>query len=454
MPHLESLGCPAGAFLVVWGSPWFSGEAPSREPYPCPSQPLSGIETKHRDSRLPPKKQLKFEPVEKIASHHLRDRGDMVVAGSPTECETYIPTGTIWPSGDFSYGFRRIDWAGPGRADRRNEAQRIDDGVYAGQWSTEYLRWQDEQGQRPGRVVEALEAEAFWESGLGESEGPIGPLNLTNARNSHRVAKRPESYGRKGITGYGKNMVKSAATLIQKMPNKRTTFATVTMPTLPAHLRRELALCWPEFVRQALQWLSRKLKRVGLPGLVVSCTEIQPKRLKGFGEAYLHLHLVWPNHWARAGNWAIDVLEFRAWCESFLIRQGIWVDGAWVNVNTQQVEKSAAGYLAKYMSKGVGEIQKMAEDCGWDAIPAQWWNMTAPLRALVKKYTRKGEAVGRILDAVVEFVLNTGDMAGVEALAECVMEYEGRLLSVGWRGRLAAWYRKDLLKMIDSQSAS
>ena len=123
-------------------------------------------------------------------------------------------------------------------------------------------------------------------------------------------------------------------------------------------------------------------------------------------------------------------------------------------MDTQQVKKSAAGYLAKYMSKGSAEIEKMADDCGWEAIPSQWWNMTGPLRALVKKYTRSGGAVGRVLDMVVGYVFHTGDMEGVEVLSECTMELDGRTVGVGWRGRVTQALRKDLIKLIDSALAS
>jgi hypothetical protein len=55
-----------------------------------------------------------------------------------------------------------------------------------------------------------------------------------------------------------------------------------------------------------------------------------------------------------------------------------------------------------------------------------------------------------LLDAVVQFVIRTGDMDGIEMLAECVMQIDGRDVAVGWRGRMAAWYRKDLLRMLDT----
>lgn len=364
----------------------------------------------------------------------------------------FSPSGTIWPSGDFSLGYRKIDLHGAHKADRRSEVRRIDDGVYVGQWSSETIKFRDEYGHEGG-VLEALEANAFYESGWLEDE-TSGPLDLTNARNPHSAAKRPEKYGKLGITGYGRKMVKSAATLIQKMPGKRTTFATVTMPTLPRHLRRELALAWPEFVRQLVQWLSRQLKKQGLPPLICSVTEIQPGRLSEYREAYLHLHLVWPNHWAKEGNWAIDVDCLRSWCSEFLQRRGLWVADAWVNVDVKRVKKTAAGYLSKYMSKGSDELLAFAEDCGWDALPGQWWNLSKPARDLVKKWTRKGEAVGRLLECVLDYVWNTGDMSGFHWLQECMMELVDRAVSVGWYGVVTAAHRKDLLKILDNAVAN
>lgn len=274
------------------------------------------------------------------------------------------------------------------------------------------------------------------------------PLDLTVPVNSHSGASRSEKYGKTGITGYGRKMVKSAATLIQKMPGKRTTFATITLPTLPAQLRRELALVWPEFLRQLLQWLSRKLKKSGLPALVCSVSEVQPGRLAEYSEAYLHLHLVWPNHWAKSGNWAIDCDALRTWVSEFLQHRGLWVSDAWVNVDTQQVKKTAAGYLAKYMSKGASEIEDFAKDCGWDAIPGQWWNLSKPARDLVKKFTCEGDATGLLLLAVIDNALELCEMSSFWGLSQAMLTIGGRESHVGWYGGLKEGVRADLVKML------
>lgn len=368
----------------------------------------------------------------------------------------YFPSGTLWPSGDFSYGYKKVLWGDAASM----EGPQWNPDSYKGE-APDYVPTTEAIQQwitsPEARVHVYQEMQAAWENPaalddpLGSDDARPWPFDLTSARNSHRAVKRPEKYGKKGITGFGRNMVKSAATLIQKMPGKRTTFATVTMPVLPAPLRRELAMVWPEFVRQLQQTLSRWLKRQGLPALIASCSEIQQGRLENHKEAYLHLHLVWPNHWARYGNWAIDVSELRAWCSEFLQKRGLWADGAWVNVDTQQVRKSAAGYLSKYMSKGVSAIEEFAADCGWDAVPGQWWNLTKPARDLVKKYTRKGQDTGEILQMCVEYVLSTGDMRGVSVLSECTIEIDGHTFGVGWRGRLEDSCRRDLVRLIDAK---
>jgi len=359
-----------------------------------------------------------------------------------------IPTGTIWPSGDFSVGLRYVDRCGPHKRDRRSLAL-VEYLGELGRWTVaaQALRsiW-----AYPGGWAAAVEAEECYQNPSFFEEGAGSPLTLANAPNSHTGSNRPEKYGKLGITGYGRKMVRSAATLIQKMPGKRITFATVTLPTLPVQLREELALCWPEFVRQALQTLSRWLRKAGLPALVCSVSEIQPKRLQDFGEGYLHLHLVWPNHWAKSGNWAIDVDRFRAWCSEFLQARGIWCDGAWVRVNVQQVRKSAAGYLSKYMSKGPEEIEKFAADCGWRCVPGQWWNLTKPARDLVKKYTRAGEDVGDLLVRLASRGKTDPRGWGFHYLHPIEFDVEDRKIVVGWVGCLTADLRKDLLKIIDT----
>lgn len=352
----------------------------------------------------------------------------------------YIPVGTVWPSGDFSVGSKRVDWHGPHGRDKRTMQQAYDESQ-VGQWTEGALRQREQYGNRPGGWAEALDAEGFWSAPVGP-EGADAPLNLTDAPNSHKAPNRPKSYGRQGMTGYGKKMVRSACALLERRYKGRLTFATVTMPSLPPELRQAMAECWPEFVRQALQWLGRQLQRQGLPKAVCSVTEIQTARLQAGNGGYLHLHMVWPNRRSRKGCWAVDVLAFRSWCESFWIRRGIWEDGAWVNVNTQRVEVSAAAYLSKYMSKGGESLDAFVDESGWGACPGQWWNLTKPLRDAVKAEVVKGQAVGEWINAMVEYALEFCDGSAFWSLRTVDMEYDGRFITVGYCGILKAEHQR------------
>lgn len=363
----------------------------------------------------------------------------------------YIPTGRIWPSGDFSLGYRRVDWHGPYARDKRS-VQEAYDQSQDGRWTVGAMVQRELYGGRAGGWLEALDAEGHFQN-PEDLAGDSCPLDLTNAPNSHKRANRPERYGRLGMTGYGKKMVRSACAILERRFKGRLTFATVTMPPLPLEQRIELAKLWPEFVRQALQWLGRKLQSQRLPKAVCSVSEIQPARLQAGNGGYLHLHMVWPNLQARPGHWAVDVLEFRSWCEKFLLSRGLLPEGSWVNVDVCKVEKSAAAYLSKYMSKGGDTLEAFAAENGWDAVPGQWWNLTKVLRDRVKAEVVQGADVGRLLENLVDYALDTCDFEPFWALRTVDMEFEGRFITAGYCGILRESAMRDCVQLVRAAAA-
>jgi len=396
--------------------------------------------------------------------------------GTPKRYDSCVPVGRLWPSGDFSMGYRRVAGDARGRLDLRSEKRRIDDGDYCGlPENYEYLGRGRVIRREPGMSAsERAACDAFHRNVNAGGEGEA-PLTLANARNSHTGifcgypvslalslagwlalilprGHRPQ-YGLKGITGYGKKMVRSAATLIERWATRRrTTFCTISMPDLPQAQRVRLAEIWPEYLRQLIQFLARRLERQGLPPAICSVSEVQPKRLADGGSAYLHLHLIWPNHRAKCGSWAVSALEVRAWSEAFLKRNEIFPDGAWVRCNVQPVQKTASGYLSKYMSKGGSDVAAMAQDLGWEAIPRQWWNMSKVARDMVKGELRHGDAVGRLILATVDGIFS-GQLPFADclwALHEVMLDIDGVPRGVGWRGAMKDGYRKDLIQMLDA----
>jgi len=326
-----------------------------------------------------------------------------------------FPSGRIWPDGTFSLGYvaprpdERLDNRPPEYSHPR------DDGTAAA--APLDLRDVPNSDNGPQCLISA------------GSEGSKG-------------GKRPETYGRRGMTGYGRNMVRSVGALIDRFyPHHRVTFATVTMPELPQRERTELARVWPRLVNELQKWLKRRLEKKGLPLVVLSVSEIQTGRLEAHEEGYLHLHLLWLNPPGRAGNWAVNVLDLRAWLEGWLIRKGLWNNDSHVNVDTRAVRGEKSRYLAKYCSKGSEEIQKFAEEHGWESVPSQWWNVTKHARDWVKTYLVEGREAGEFLDLLINETFDTGRFDHLHYLHHIDIEVGGRALNVGWRGGLTldAW---------------
>lgn len=335
--------------------------------------------------------------------------------GIPSREGISYPSGRIWPDGTFSLGYVR---------------------------------------ERPDERLDVRPPEF---TALGdEGTAAASPLDLRDVPNSDTAprcpisagpegtkgAKRPDKYGKKGITGYGRKMVRSVGALIDRFyPHHRVTFATITMPELPQRERTELARVWPKLVHELQKWLKRRLQKKGQPQVVLSVSEIQTGRLETHGEGYLHLHLLWLNAPGRAGNWSVDVLNLRAWLSDWLIRRELWSEDSHVNVDTRQVKGEKSRYLAKYCSKGSSEIEEFAKEHGWECVPAQWWNVTKQARDWVKTYLVEGRAAGEFLDLLINETFESGQFSHFHYLHHIDIEIDGKCLNVGWRGGLTldAW---------------
>lgn len=332
------------------------------------------------------------------------------IGGIPNRGNSSYPSGRIWPDGTFSLGYVRSE-----------PDERLDD-------------------RQPG-----------YSAVSDDGTAAAVPLDLRNVPNSRTAPqcpisagpegqkgqKRPDKYGKKGITSYGRKMVRSVGALIDRdYPHHRVTFATITMPTLPQVLRPELAQAWPNLVNRLMEWIRRRLERQGLPRVIVSVSEIQPRRLQESGEGYLHLHMLWLNAPGRAGNWAIDVDELRTWVADWLLRRGLWEKDSHVNVDVRGVKGEKSRYLAKYASKGTVEIEAFAGDCGWESVPAQWWNLSKPARDWVKANLVEGRSAGQVLESLVYESFDQGIFGHFHYLYHIDIEVDGRYLNVGWRGGL------------------
>lgn len=281
---------------------------------------------------------------------------------------TKRPSGTIWPNGEFGLGYAPLV-----------EAHSAIEENPAGFGSPEALR------SAVGRLV---------------SRG-APPLDLTSLPNSHKPVNRPETYGRRGLSGYGGKMIRNAGYLLQRRHGKRClSFLTLTLPEMTKEEAQRVARAWPELIRKLLQHLSRLLERRGLSSAIASVTEIQPARFADGGCSVLHLHAVFQGR-KKGKAWALTPNEIRAWWLKNLSKIAGMELRSGAACDMKAISKDAGNYLSKYMSKGVGLIEEYAERMGWECVPRQWWNMTAPARDMVRRGCLRGLASMELLDTWV-----------------------------------------------------
>jgi hypothetical protein len=245
---------------------------------------------------------------------------------------------------------------------------------------------------------------------LGLSSHPIfDKLEGAVIDGGETLLKPREKKGKRGITSYGKRMVRNAAHLLEQLGGKaRCVFATVTVPALPVEKMRPIHQEWGEVCERYRLILKRTLQDQGLSGEVVTVSEIQEKRYEKTGLPVLHLHSVFigvkkcgrfaisteqhDDMWYRALNVAVDVE--RAECS--------------VGCNLQRVKKSTAAYLGKYLSKGGKAVERAIEDGFGSWLPDHWWNCSRSLRRKVKAQTRRIDFLAEWLNDVAE--LGGGDI--------------------------------------------
>ena len=238
--------------------------------------------------------------------------------------------------------------------------------------------------------------------------GELPPLDSSLLSNSHKESPPPSEAtrskrGLKGITGYGRKLVRNAAYVMQKARSRRElSFLTLTLPSISAEESRLISAGWAEVVRIFTQALKRELIKNGLPGEIVGCTEIQEKRYEQSQTMGLHLHLCFVGR-TRSSTWAIRPTRFRDLWRSALTSRFKWLEDRSFNSceNVKCVRKSVEGYLGKYMSKGVKALSKLNE-AERAVLPSCWYVCTNSLRQRVRGLTLCSKEIGAFLIDAIE----------------------------------------------------
>jgi hypothetical protein len=228
-------------------------------------------------------------------------------------------------------------------------------------------------------------------------DGP--PPSLDKGAKSEQPPKRN---GRKGMQRKTQRRVHEQLCCFERLiPKELTTFGTVTFPDLGPELNEVLYTNFNTFLSRFMQEVKRELQRHGLPPTMLAVIEIQPKRYERTGEPYLHIHYVHQGR-LKGKTWVITT----AWVRQVVQR----LVGAIVNdsiaspvVRLEQVKKSVASYLGKYMSKGGEMVEKALKEGfgGW--LPGQWYRSTRDLVHEVRKCTAVVEdSDGSLLQSAAE----------------------------------------------------
>jgi hypothetical protein len=259
---------------------------------------------------------------------------------------------------------------------------------------------------------------------------PLASMDLSNLSNSEKISqpKTRAKRGSKGMTGYGRLLVKDAAYWLQAEYGKeRLAFWTVTIP--PDCLTEELVSQWSRVTDLLRRKLIYHLEKHDLPKFIVGVTEVQPERWKrDEGVPPLHLHILFVAGHKPFVPLLSKTLLAKIWGATLENFSGKAPNLDTIS-NVSFIRKDAVGYLGKYMSKGGSKDAPLPPHL----VPSSWYFCTNDLRVVVKALTTKhsGEWVNELYQY---FRVNTYMFRFTKAVE---IEFgDGHKLKVGWYGDL------------------
>jgi hypothetical protein len=212
------------------------------------------------------------------------------------------------------------------------------------------------------------------------------PLGLSIVAKNEKVLNRPIQ-GQKGITSRGRTLAREGAYLLEEEYGRGR--LVLFTGTLPESIAEPNSSEWGEIYSLFTKKVRYHLKLNGLPDELVAVTEIQEKRLAATGRYAKHLHLMCVGRNPKS-KWMLTTHQWsKLWREAVCNVMGNASDNANWNAatNVKMIRKSAANYLAKYMSKGTKVLEAMKADVP-NEIPKRWYGITNTLRDRLKKETK------------------------------------------------------------------
>lgn len=210
-----------------------------------------------------------------------------------------------------------------------------------------------------------------------------------NSQEKSQTPKKPVLGHKYRLTPYMKKMILSAGKVLEEEAGRdNLAMLTCTMP----YSEREAVIAylqgWKEIQRRFIQELTRELQRAGLSGDNAWVTELQEKRGDRVGYPCPHLHILFQGRRRGWGHWAVS----KEWCRDAWWRVVTAVTGYDFDpiaaTRVEKVRGNAAGYLAKYLTKG-GDVAKKWKGTEWEKLlPTAYGRTNHALSSKVKKLIR------------------------------------------------------------------
>lgn len=212
---------------------------------------------------------------------------------------------------------------------------------------------------------------------------PLGLSSETNSRTANRKSTEPK--GRKGITSYGKKMVRNMAVHMEDSTDRRQlTFGTATLPSMPASDMATVQRSWAIVVNRFFEEMGRHFQRAGQTLKYVHCTEIQPRRWLARREVGLHIHWLCVGRPSVDAKWTIAPHEVAEIWARVLGRVLGYQPDTSKATRVEVPKKSVRRELSKYLSKGCAVIKQIIDAGLGDRLPNAWWGGLTALKREVR----------------------------------------------------------------------
>lgn len=236
------------------------------------------------------------------------------------------------------------------------------------------------------------------------ARGELSPL-VHQSVESSSFSQKPSRKKLESMTSsMARNIRNGVFLLEQKYGKDLMSFLTLTIPDLTTEELGIVSARWDYMTDEILKEMRKMLDKKGIEFQYVYCTEIQSKRLQKRKEYAPHLHIVFRGRIAKKTSWAISPKQIRkAWARIISRVVGHREFRIDALENLQRIQKSAARYLAKYMSKGRCCIPKDGTGQHIQHLKTQWGGMARSVSRLIRKCSIKLRSDGNCGQLAIRF---------------------------------------------------